>query len=222
MPAYGRKPASGKTRRVISRLRPEGKATRMIRSDEGRRGKRVLIEKPWGNVTSTLDDVCKALRTDLRERVRFHLNRKPNPVIVNWGCGKGFSITKLQEKFPSTECYGFADEYFHEWEQQDKVLFLQGVAGNFFRYMKLTVKKPIDLLYSSDGLRHLSLSRNETKKYLEKLGNFLSVEGEMIFNIQFPKQWPLKELDPTKFRVRSMRTKPGYTEMHVVRIVRLQ
>jgi len=157
------------------------------------KGKRVIVkEERWGITATPLRDIymdftcnIKGKKVfDFKEEIKKISEKVKNPVIVDWGCGKGTAITELAYNFKNAKCYGFSKEYYAKWEDniESGVKFIHATAEDFKRYFK---NNSIDVLYSYVGLYHLP--KQQIIDYIKEIIPKIKKNGFIIFNYSAKK-----------------------------------
>lgn len=159
MPLYGkgRKTATGK--KPLENPLDRQKIQRV----EGKR-KLAPETKGWGDECTPLDLIDRKMR--IIPLIKRALSNSPKPVIVDWGCGRGNAITEIAQSFPRTECYGYSNEFYRDWQGNDSVKFIHAPSGEMARYFKAGT---IDIVYSHLGLSHVSEQLAEINRILPKI-----------------------------------------------------
>jgi SAM-dependent methyltransferase len=126
-----------------------------------------------------LISIQKILGIDLEKAIqeKCHLPQGlTKPVIVDWGCGAGTSITELAKKFhDKAHFYGFGDVFYEDWRRNEQVKFVHGIGTDFPRYFK---KNSIDIIYSFSSLSH-----EFTPDYMKKILPALKIGGIIITDV---------------------------------------
>ncbi|MDO8538629.1 MAG: class I SAM-dependent methyltransferase [archaeon] len=131
--------------------------------------------RAWTYDQSTLEDVESRLKYNLRKQVKSLCQNFKNPIIVDWGCGKGTALWHLSALFPNAKYFGLSDIRYIEWNKKEAINFIQAVEQDFSRYFK---DGTIDLLYSNWGLENLP--PQQTKKIINKLVPKLKIGGKIV------------------------------------------
>jgi len=149
------------------------------------RGKRKFIKRrSWGSEGVLIEDTEFVLGVPLQKQVANRC-KTGNPVVVEWGCGRGHSIADLARNNPRAKLYGFSKESYREWnkllnkdpknakKQNTNLKFIHAEADDFFRYFK---DNSIDIMFSKLGLCHLA----NFSQYLREVVPKLKVGGIII------------------------------------------
>lgn len=151
---------------------------RRITSKIGK-GKRELFDAGgWLFNSARLSTVERHVGFKIGEHVQELSRQIQSPVIVDWGCGDGRSISEISKLAPSARCYGFSNQYYAKWKKNEAVKFIHADTGDFFRYFK---DNSINLIYTRLGLVHL-LGKPFATNYMTKLIAKLSIEGKLILD----------------------------------------
>jgi hypothetical protein len=117
-------------------------------------GKRMLGDVfAWGSKSTSVDD-AELKGFPLSHTVRYILGKTgvEEPVIIDWGCGRGTTVTELSGRFPKARCYGYSREYHPQWAGNESVKFIHAPSGELARYLK---DESVDLIYSYLGMGHM-------------------------------------------------------------------
>ncbi|HIH09737.1 MAG TPA: methyltransferase domain-containing protein [Candidatus Diapherotrites archaeon] len=153
---------------------------------------RRVLRKPrrWPKENTPLGIVELDLLYPIKKRVA-KLAETTEPVVVDWGCGKGVAAAELAREVPKSMVYGFSNNSYTHWNKVlhgnklkeihplQNIKFIHADATDFFRYFK---DGSIDILYSKLGICHLKSQVEYIKQLIPKLkigGILLTETGEV-------------------------------------------
>jgi 2-polyprenyl-3-methyl-5-hydroxy-6-metoxy-1,4-benzoquinol methylase len=91
--------------------------------------------------------------------------------IMDVGCGQGWAMEAIKEKFPSAEIHGIEPSYFNSERAKEKGLFIiEGKIEN------LAIKEKYDLVYSNNVIQHV----NDARSFLMSLSSIVKDDGIII------------------------------------------
>jgi len=91
--------------------------------------------------------------------------------IMDVGCGQGWAMEAMKEKFPLAEIEGIEPSYFNSEKAKEKGLsVIEGKIENLF------IKKKYDLVYSNNVVQHV----NDARAFLKSLASIVKDDGIII------------------------------------------
>jgi len=160
--------------------------------------KRSFIKKSFLNLVQNapLEFVESNLSFPIKSHVK-NLARKINPVVVDFGCGKGQASAEIAKDVPKSRVYGFSDTSYRNWNRiingntekgvppRHNIKFIHAEAKDFPRYFK---DNSIDIVYSHLGLMHTP----NQMEYLRQLIPKLKKSGIIVTDID----WDIQNFTP--------------------------
>jgi 2-polyprenyl-3-methyl-5-hydroxy-6-metoxy-1,4-benzoquinol methylase len=91
--------------------------------------------------------------------------------IMDVGCGQGWAMEAIKEKFPSAEIHGIEPSYFNSERAREKGLLV--IEG---KIEKLIITDKYDLVYSNNVIQHV----NDARSFLKSLSSVVKDDGIII------------------------------------------
>lgn len=171
---------------TFERRKNKALGTRVIR----KKGKG-LAQSPYIGNYNVSGTSLKIVNSRLRRRLikyTTELAKKPNSLIVEWGCGDATALFELAKKFPNTKFLGASQESHQNWQKKpENVVLVQTTSEAIAKLAgRKGSSKKVDLIYTHFGLKHLfykdksKKALRELENHLIKLKNSLKIGGKII------------------------------------------
>jgi SAM-dependent methyltransferase len=179
MPVYGRVDVLGGKIPIeyvqLMQITPQ-EGQRIVFDETG--GRRLENVMKWGFVSSGLGPDYMIPVEDTIDGIIASGVKKP--LVIDWGCGTGRTITQVAERKPQAECIGYSDEYYPQFKDSDKVCFIYEPTGELHKFLK---DGSVDLIFSRVALMHLDKYDNKNfMKEVDSLIPKLKAGGRIIMD----------------------------------------